>query len=146
MDEKEIEKILDSRTRIIGDYALEKELNSLEEDALTEMAGFSLDAGCLDMDSFKAYLEDVKENGFDHVQNPLSDRPDYYNSIFDGFSTCIEDYFFKKDISPEVLDGYDDFDFLCVGPINRTIICDFIYTETAKGFLEWLDEKEKKNG
>lgn len=34
MDEKEIEKILDFRTEIIGDYALEKELNSLEEDAV----------------------------------------------------------------------------------------------------------------
>lgn len=141
----EMEKILDSRNEIIAGYAFEKGLNSLEEDALDEMASFSLEYG-LDMDSFKAYLKDVKEHGFDCVENPLLDRPDYYNSIFDGFATCIEDYFYKTGVDPTALDGYDDYDFLCAGPINRQIICDFIYTESARGFLDWLNEEEKKNG
>lgn len=141
----EVEKILDRRIEIIGDYSFMKNLNSLEQDALEKMANFSLEYG-LDMDSFKAYLKDVKEHGFDHVEAPLLDNPNYYNDIFDGFTTCIEDYFFKTGVDPTTLDGYDDFDFICAGPINRQIICDFIYTETAGNFLEWLNEEEKKNG
>lgn len=115
---------------------------------LRQMNKYSLrygrhDSNIFEMEPFKEYLEDVAERGFDHIEKPLLDNPNYYDNIFNSFANSIEDYFFKAGVDPRTLEDFDAHDFLYADITNKIIICDFIYQETAKDFLKWLKEEGK---
>lgn len=134
------------RKKIINEYAAKKTV--IEWYMLRQMSKYSFrygrhDSNVFGMEPFKEYLEDVAERGFDHIEKPLINNPNYYDNIFDNFATSIEDYFCKRGVDPRTLEDFDAHDFLYADIANKIIICDFIYQETAKDFLKWLKEKGK---